>query len=398
MKIEQTKEVLIKDIADIKPYENNPRKNDKAVEAVANSIKEFGFKNPIIIDSENVIIAGHTRYKAAKRLRLKTVPVIIANDLTPEQVKAFRIADNRVSEIATWDFDLLDIELENIDIDMSKFEADTGANFFDSDFEDEEENQDQDYKDFVEKFKPKKTTDDCYTPAEVYDAVVEWVAKEYDLDPSNFVRPFYPGGDYQNENYASSDVVVDNPPFSILAEIIDFYRENNIKFFLFAPGLTIFAYMNRGDVCAITTYNDIVYKNNVNVRTAFLTNMDENIIRSAPDLRKKIDDVNKNETSHLPRYEYPIQVLTSPMVGRLSQYGVDFKLKKDQIHLIRKFENHDIAIFGGGVLLSNKATEQKEKAEKQADNIKQKNIKQENIKIVKIELSEHEKEIIKNLE
>lgn len=219
------------------------------------------------------------------------------------------------------------------------------------------------------------------------------MAKEYDLDPSNFVRPFYPGGDYQNVNYASSDVVVDNPPFSILAEIIDFYRENNIKFFFFAPGLTIFAYMNRGDVCAITTYNDIVYKNNANVRTAFLTNMDENIIRSAPDLRKKIDDVNKNETSHLSRYEYPIQVLTSPMVGRLSKYGVDFKLKKDQIHLIRKFENHDIAIFGGGVLLSNKATEQKEKAEKQADKIKQ-----ENTKIVKIELSEHEKEIIKNLE
>lgn len=173
MKIEQTKEVLIKDIADIKPYENNPRKNDKAVEAVANSIKEFGFKNPIIVDSENVIIAGHTRYKAAKRLRLKTVPVIIANDLTSEQVKAFRIADNRVGEIATWDFDILDIELESIDIDMSKFEADAGANFFDSNFEDEEENQDQDYKDFVEKFKPKKTTDDCYTPEEVYDAVVE---------------------------------------------------------------------------------------------------------------------------------------------------------------------------------------------------------------------------------
>ena len=110
-------------IKDLKEYENNPRNNDEAVEPVMNSIKEFGFKVPIIIDKDNVIIAGHTRLKAAKKLKLKTVPCVIADDLTEEQIRAFRLVDNKVSEIATWDIELLDIELENIlDIDMGMFD------------------------------------------------------------------------------------------------------------------------------------------------------------------------------------------------------------------------------------------------------------------------------------
>lgn len=103
------------------PYENNPRNNDEAVKYVANSIKEFGFKNPIIIDKDNVVVAGHTRLKAAKNLGIKKVPVIRADDLTQEQIKAFRIADNKVSEIATWDLDKLNIELQDIDLDMCDF-------------------------------------------------------------------------------------------------------------------------------------------------------------------------------------------------------------------------------------------------------------------------------------
>lgn len=110
-----------KNIDDIIPYENNPRKNDDAVDYVANSIKEFGFKVPIIVDKENVIVTGHTRLKAATKLGLKEVPVIYADDLTEEQIKAFRIADNKVSEYSTWDLDKLDLELEDINIDMSDF-------------------------------------------------------------------------------------------------------------------------------------------------------------------------------------------------------------------------------------------------------------------------------------
>lgn len=105
----------------LKPYENNPRNNDNAVDAVAQSIKEFGFKVPIVVDENNVIITGHTRYKASKKLGLTKVPCIRADDLTDEQVKAFRLADNKVSELATWDENKLNIELEDINFDMSEF-------------------------------------------------------------------------------------------------------------------------------------------------------------------------------------------------------------------------------------------------------------------------------------
>ena len=114
-------EIVNKAIKDLKPYEKNPRNNDEAVKYVANSIKEFGFKVPIVIDKENVIVAGHTRYKASKKLGLKEVPCIIANDLSEDQIKAFRLADNKVSELAEWDFPTLAEELDDLDIDMEQF-------------------------------------------------------------------------------------------------------------------------------------------------------------------------------------------------------------------------------------------------------------------------------------
>ena len=142
----------------IKQYEKNPRKNDEAVGPVAESIKEFGFKCPIILDKNNVIVAGHTRYKAAKRLKLKEVPCIVADDLTEEQIKAFRLADNKVGEIAEWDFDLLNMELESISFDMSSF----GFNILN---EEEKEIEEDEY-DLEEKLKnieePKSKYGDIY--------------------------------------------------------------------------------------------------------------------------------------------------------------------------------------------------------------------------------------------
>lgn len=115
-------QIIYKNISELNPYENNPRFNDEAVEYVANSIKEFGFKNPIILDNNNVIICGHTRYKAAKKLKMNTVPCIVCSDLTPEQIKAFRLADNKTAELADWDMDLLNQEFADIlDFDMSLF-------------------------------------------------------------------------------------------------------------------------------------------------------------------------------------------------------------------------------------------------------------------------------------
>ena len=132
-------EIVNKNIEEIKMYENNPRNNDGAVEYVANSIKEFGFKVPIVLDKNNVIVAGHTRYKAAKLLKITEIPCIIADDLSDEQVKAFRLIDNKAAELASWDIDLLNLELENIkDIDMELFDFEI-SNILDNVVDDEYE-------------------------------------------------------------------------------------------------------------------------------------------------------------------------------------------------------------------------------------------------------------------
>lgn len=115
-------QIFEKRLTEIHPYEKNPRKNEKAVQYVANSIKEFGFKVPIVIDKDGIIVAGHTRYKAAEQLGLETVPCIVADDLSDNQIKAFRLADNKTAEFAEWDFDFLDEELNDImDLDMGDF-------------------------------------------------------------------------------------------------------------------------------------------------------------------------------------------------------------------------------------------------------------------------------------
>jgi len=114
-------QVILKKTKDLIEYENNPRNNDEAVQSVANSIKEFGFKVPIVITSDHVIIAGHTRLKAALSLDLEEVPCIVADDLNEAQIKAFRLADNKTAELATWDFTKLEEELSNIEMDMLQF-------------------------------------------------------------------------------------------------------------------------------------------------------------------------------------------------------------------------------------------------------------------------------------
>ena len=109
-------------IKDLKPYEKNPRNNKEAVDYVAESIKQFGFKVPVVIDKDNVIVCGHTRYRACKKLGITEIPCVIADDLTDEQIKAFRLADNKTAEFAEWDYNLLDEELSDIlDLDMSMF-------------------------------------------------------------------------------------------------------------------------------------------------------------------------------------------------------------------------------------------------------------------------------------
>lgn len=143
--------IVSKPIKQLNPYENNPRINDSAVDAVAASIKEFGFKNPVIIDKNDVVVCGHTRLKAAEKLGLKAIPCIVADDLSEEQIKAFRLADNKTAELAEWDFSLLEQELAEIDFDMSQFGFDNNDDDFDFDVNDKNESEfDEKDEKFVE--------------------------------------------------------------------------------------------------------------------------------------------------------------------------------------------------------------------------------------------------------
>ena len=226
------------------------------------------------------------------------------------------------------------------------------------------------YEAFEAKFKPKLTTDDCYTPQPVYDAVAAWVAQEYKLDPASFVRPFWPGGDFESFDYPPGCVVVDNPPFSIFTAIMMFYQARGISFFLFGPALTLFSGGIRG-VCYIPVGVTITYENGAQVITSFSTNLDRYRVRSAPELYQAVDLANKKLQAEgkaiLPKYNYPDHLVTAAMVQRYSHYGVDFCVAENETRFVRGLDSQKAAgktVFGGGFLLSNHAAAEKAAAEK----------------------------------
>ena len=143
----------------------------------------------------------------------------------------------------------------------------------------------QNYDEFIEKFKPKKTTDDCYTPPLVYEAVVNWAGEHLDIGNRPVVRPFYPGGDFEHFDYPDNCVVIDNPPFSIFSKICNWYVERGIPFLLFAPAMSSI----KQNVTYIGVSCSITYENGANVGTAFVTNMMGDLIcTTAPDLHKAV--------------------------------------------------------------------------------------------------------------
>lgn len=229
------------------------------------------------------------------------------------------------------------------------------------------------YDAFVEKFKPKKTTDDCYTPPLVYDAVRDWACKEYGIDPSCIVRPFFPGGDYEAFDYPPGCVVLDNPPFSIVSKICEFYLDRNIPFFLFAPGLTTFSGRN-----VIMRMNHIicdahiVYENGAVVQTAFVTSFGGDIIaQTAPGLGKAIADavakIKAETRPEIPKYTYPDHILTAAMLQRYSKSGIDFSVRRGSclpISALDAQKENGKRIYGGGLLLSDVAATRKADAER----------------------------------
>lgn len=221
------------------------------------------------------------------------------------------------------------------------------------------------YEAFVEKFKPKKTTDDCYTPPAVYDAVLGWVRKEYGLgDDVPIVRPFYPGGDYEHYNYPSGCVVVDNPPFSIMAQILRFYNERGIHYFLFAPALTLF--QPQEPCCFIVANADVIYANGADVKTSFVTDMDRYKVRIVPELNKaiKVAVESTKNTKKLPKYVLPANVITAARLGRIATQDVPLEILPEDCRFIRKIDAMGKRfLYGGGFLISHRAALAKAEAE-----------------------------------
>ena len=194
------------------------------------------------------------------------------------------------------------------------------------------------YEEFVAKFKPKLTTDDCYTPVEVYEAVLGWLREKVDIEGCNIVRPFWPGGDYEAYDYKVGDVVVDNPPFSILARILRFYQDGGIRFFLFGPQLTLFSSSSSSSssLTYIPCSCTVTYANGAKVNTGFISNLFGDVFAmSAPDLRLRVKEAQENArgkaSAPLPVYEYPPEVLTTSMLGYLSAHGEEFKVMRDEV-------------------------------------------------------------------
>ena len=258
----------------------------------------------------------------------------------------------------------------------------------------DEKIQDEQYQAFVNKFKPKKTTDDCYTPQLVYEAVSKWVSEEYKVDKSCFLRPFWPEKNYKTENYTENCVVVDNPPFSIFTEILKYYSDNNIRFFLFGPSLTLTSSRLK-NVCYICTDSTITYENGATIKTGFATNLDKCQIRSAPTLyeviKKANDETQKSSKAELPKYEYPLNICTPAIIQKYSRYGIDFRVLPNECCFIKALDEQKKVgktIFGSGVLLSERAAAERAAAERAAA---------ERANVIKWQLSEREWAIVKEL-
>ena len=231
--------------------------------------------------------------------------------------------------------------------------------------------------------KPQTT---AIPPPLVYDAVLRWARKCLDIEDRPVVRPFFPGGDYEHYDYPDNCVVIDNPPFSIFAKIVDFYVERKIPFLLFAPAMTSI----RHNCCYIGIIADIIYENGANVGTSFVTNMIDAICITSPSLheevKKAVQETQKEKKKQLRKLSFPDNVLRATELQTMSRAGVNFRLSREEGRVIRKACNGKE--FGNSILLSDKATAEKLAAEKLAA---------EKMAAEKMGLSEESKRIIAEL-
>ena len=413
---------LVYNTGQIEGVPRNPRKWTKEdVTALAASIVEtpelFEARPLLVVPRGDrfIVIGGNMRLAAARELAMDAPPCYEIQDRSVDNLKRMALKDN--ASFGEWDAVALADEWPDcpladwgIVLPPAPVEEQGDGNSMEADeierkkreFEErmragEIDEGDEEYQAFLEKFVPKKTTDDCYPPEPVYDAVAKWVAEEYHVAPRHFVRPFYPGGDYQAFDYLPDAIVVDNPPFSILSEIIRFYTKRGIRFFLFGPTLTLFSSSSSSLVTAIPTAATVVYENGASVNTSFITNLEDPSIRlrSAPTLYRAVtaavEETLRAKRVELPKYSYPDEVVTSAFVARLSRYGVDFCVSRSEsvcIDALDEQKQQGKAIYGKGYLISEKAAAEKAAAEKAAA---------EKAAALRFALSAREREIVSSL-
>lgn len=230
-----------------------------------------------------------------------------------------------------------------------------------------------DYDGFVDKFRPKKTTDDCYTPPEVMEVVDSYVERRWGIGRARFVRPFFPGGDFERLDYPDGCVVVDNPPFSILGRIKRFYLAHGVPFFLFCPSLTAFSgWDERCDVIACDA--DVTYENGARVRTAFVTSLPSDYVAESDpglgdEIRRACDALRRQRAASLPRYEYPDELLTAARLQWMASHHTTLRVRRGECRKVPALDSQRAAgkaVFGGGLLLSERATAERAEAERRA--------------------------------
>ena len=251
-------------------------------------------------------------------------------------------------------------------------------------FEDLDGDEGREYREFVEKFKPKKTTDDCYTLENIYEGVKSWACKKYGIDPATIVRPFWPGEDYERYDYPDGCFVLDNPPFSILSKIVRFYMRNRVRFLLFAPGLSTFTAPETGAryLCVGVT---ITYANGAGVNTSFVTSEGEWRVETCPDLYRIIEKIDKENLKvtkrQVRKLAFPDCVAVAARLNWLAVHGEVFRCRDEDALYLHDLDNCDV--FGGCFLLSERAAAERAAAERAAAE--------------RVQLSEREKELQKRL-
>ncbi len=262
-----------------------------------------------------------------------------------------------------------------------------------------------DYESFVAKFAENpKTTDDTFTPRDVYEAVLQYVGEVVDLSDKVILRPFFPGGDYRNAEYPENGIVIDNPPFSIFTEIVKFYTAMRIPFFLFGQGKTIMCCVK---YCTAVIVTDLLtYENGARIYTNFASNLfGDTIIMTAPRLNDLIFSCpSQNVKANLAQYNYPPELLSFSQMQTICRGGVEFAVKREDCQIVKNLDNHPKSLFGEHLLLSSAKTKEKESAKTLAkEQAQRKAMGAANIRsCVKLEngfipLSDRERKIIERL-